>query len=149
LWGYIRQINRKSSEQGGFNVLMCVKGDQVFIVRKFRHERRDWSWEFPRGFGDPKLTAEGNAQKELDEEIGIKALRLTLLTNVAEEKGGIAVFYVEISPEQKIELNAGEGIASHRWVSLAELDKLAAKGKLSDWFSLWAYALPKTKKAYR
>jgi hypothetical protein len=49
--GYIRSINRKSNEVGGFNViLMCVQNDQVLLVRKYRHEERRFSWDFPRGF---------------------------------------------------------------------------------------------------
>lgn len=145
--GYIRFINRVSNAEGGFNVvLMCARGDQVLMIRKFRHEERSWSWEFPRGFGEAGLTAEENAQKELEEEIGAKALRLTPLTVVAEEKGGTAVFYAELDPEQTITLEAGEGIASHRWVSLAELDEFVKQGKLADWFSLWAYALVKMRK---
>ena len=142
--GYIRFINRISNAEGGFNVvLMCARGDQVLMIRRFRHEERNWSWEFPRGFGEAGLSAEENAHKELEEEIGAKALRLTLLTTVAEEKGGTAVFYVELDPEQTITLEAGEGIASHRWVSLAELDEFVKQGKLLDWFSVWAYALAK------
>ena len=144
--GYIRFINRMSSGAGGFNVVvMCVRGDQVLMIRKFRHEDRNWSWEFPRGFGEPGLSAEENAQKELEEEIGTRASRLTLMALAREEKGGTAVFYAEIGPEQKITLDAGEGIESYRWVSLAELDELVAQGKLVDWFSLWAYALAKGK----
>lgn len=56
--GYVRWINRKSEEGGGFNsVLMCVQGDRVLMIRKFRHEERNWSWEVPRGFGEPGLSA--------------------------------------------------------------------------------------------
>jgi ADP-ribose pyrophosphatase len=144
--GYIRFINRMSNEAGGFNViLMCVQNNKVLMIRKYRHETRSWSWEFPRGFGEAGLTAEENAQKELQEEIGAKATQLTLLANAAEQKGGTAVFYAEIAPEQKITLDVGEGIASYRWVSQPELDDLVSQGKLVDWFSLWAYALAKAK----
>lgn len=142
--GYIRFINRVSSAEGGFNVvLMCARADQVLMIRKFRHEERGWSWEFPRGFGEAGLSAEENACKELEEEIGAKALGLTLLTTVVEERGGTAVFYVELEPEQEIVLNQSVGIASHYWVSLAELDEFVKQGKLVDWFSMWAYALAK------
>ena len=140
--GYIRWINRKSQEDGGFNVvLMCAQNDKILMIKKYRHESRDWSWEFPRGFGEPGLSAEENAQKELEEEIGMKAFRLTLLNEPSDEKGGTAVFYAEIAPEQEIKLDTGEGITSYRWISQVELDELVAQGKLEDWFSLWAYAL--------
>lgn len=81
----------------------------------------------------------------MEEEIGTKASRLTLLNKLLDEKGGTAVFYAEIGSDKKIELDIGEGIASYRWVSQAELDELVAQGKLEDWFSLWAYALSRLK----
>src|SRR4030095_4189551 len=103
---------RKSSESGGFNsVLMCAQGDRVLMIRKFRHEERNWSWEFPRGFGEPGLSAEKNARTELQEEIGVSTAKLTCLTKVKEGKGGTAVFLVEIPKDQKITLEEEEGIS--------------------------------------
>jgi len=140
--GYIRWINRKSSEGGGFNsVLICVQGDNVLMIRKFHHEDRNWNWEFPRGFGEPGLSAEENARTELREEIGVSNAKLTCLTKVKEGKGGTAVFLVEIPKDQKITLETQEGIAKYRWVKMAKLEQLVKKGQLSDWFSLWAYVL--------
>lgn len=140
--GYIRWINRKSSEGGGFNsVLMCLQDDKVLMIRKFRHEERNWSWEFPRGFGEPGLSAEKNARIELLEEIGVSKANLTCLTKVREGKGGTAVFLVEIPDGQKITLETHEGIAKYRWVKMVKLEQLVKKGQLSDWFSLWAYAI--------
>lgn len=143
--GYVRWINRKSEEGGGFNVvLMCMQGDRVLMIRKFRHEERNWSWEFPRGFGEPGLSAEKNARTELQEEIDVSNAKLTLLTKVKEGKGGTAVFLVEISKDQKITLDTGEGLSKYRWVTRTKLEQLMKKGQLSDWFSLWAYSLYKS-----
>lgn len=140
--GYVRWINRKSEEGGGYNViLMCVQDDRVLMIRKFRHEERNWSWEFPRGFGEVGLSAEKNARKELQEEVGISSAKLTCLTKVKEGKGGTAVFLVEIPNGQKITLEAHEGIAKYRWVKMTKLEQFVKKGQLSDWFSLWAYTL--------
>ncbi len=142
VWGYIRDINRKSQEGGGFNVvLMCVQDDRVLMIRRFRHEERGWSWEFPRGFGEPGLSAEKNARKELEEEVGICNAKLTCLTKVREAKGGTAVFLVEIPKGQKIVLETGEGLSKYRWVKMSKLEQIVKKGQLSDWFSLWAYTL--------
>lgn len=144
--GYIRWINRKSQEGGGFNsVLMCIQDDRVLMVRKFRHEERGWSWEFPRGFGEPGLSAEKNARTELQEEIGVSNAKLTCLTKVKEGKGGTAVFLVEIPADQKIILESHEGISKYRWVRMSKLEQIAKRGQLSDWFSLWAYALKRIK----
>ncbi|MCL4275856.1 MAG: NUDIX domain-containing protein [Anaerolineales bacterium] len=143
--GYVRWINRKSAESGGINsVLMCMQGDKILMIRKFRHEERDWSWEFPRGFGEPGLSAEQNARAELQEEIGVSNAKLTCLTKVKEGRGGTAVFLVEIPKGQKITLETQEGIAKYRWVKMGKLEQIVQKGQLSDWFSLWAYALAKS-----
>ncbi|MBL8091119.1 MAG: NUDIX domain-containing protein [Anaerolineales bacterium] len=140
--GYTRWINRKSEEGGGFNsVLICIQSDKILMIRKFRHEERNWSWEFPRGFGEPGLSAEKNARVELYEEIGVSNAKLTCLTKVKEGKGGTAVFLVEIPNGQKITLETQEGIAKYRWVKMANLEQIVKKGQLSDWFSLWAYTL--------
>ena len=140
--GYIRWINRKSKEGGGYNVvLMCVQGDKVLMIRKFRHEDRKWKWEFPRGFGEPGLSAEKNARTELLEEIGVSNAKLTCLTKIKEGKGGTAVFLAEIPKGQKITLEIHEGIEKYRWVKMAKLEQIVKNGQLSDWFSLWAYTL--------
>lgn len=142
--GYIRWINRKSDEGGGYNVvLICVQEDRVLMIRRFRHEERDWSWEFPRGFGEPGLSAEETALLELKEEIGISDAKLTCLTEVKEGRGGTVVFLVEILQDQKITLETSEGIAKHMWVKMSKLNEIVKQGQLSDWFSLWAYALMK------
>jgi ADP-ribose pyrophosphatase len=144
--GYIRWINRKSSEGGGFNVvLMCMQDDNVLMIRKYRHEERNWSWEFPRGFGEPGLSAEKNAITELKEEIGVSNAKLTCLTKTKEGKGGTAVFLAEIPSGEKITLETQEGISKFRWVNMLDLEKLVKMGQLSDWFSLWAFSLEKSR----
>jgi len=142
--GYNRWIGRKSEEGGGFNVvLICMQNDRVLMIRKYRHEERNWVWEFPRGYGEPGLSAEENAMAELREEIGISNAKLTLLTKVKLGKGGTAVFLVRIPEKQTITLQIGEGIAKYRWIKMSKLGEIIKKGQLSDWFSLWAYALVK------
>jgi ADP-ribose pyrophosphatase len=144
IWGYIRDINRKSQESNGFNViLMCVQDDRVLMIRRYRHEERNWSWEFPRGFGEPGISATKNAKIELKEEIGVSNAKLTCLTKVKEGKGGTAVFLAEIPQDQKITLEKGEGIANYMWIRMSKLEEIVRKGQLGDWFSLWAYTLAK------
>ncbi|MEI7847121.1 MAG: NUDIX domain-containing protein [Chloroflexota bacterium] len=137
VWGYIRTINRKSSEQGGFNVvLMCVQDENVLMIRKFRHEERSWSWEFPRGFGEPELSAEENALKELKEETGIVNAKLTCLTKTREGKGGTAIYFAEIEKGEIITIEKEEGISHYQWIARKKLDEFVRDGQLTDWYSL-------------
>lgn len=142
--GYIRWINRKSSEQGGYNViLMCVQQERTLLIRKFRHESRSWSWEFPRGFGEAGLSAEENALLELQQEIGISQVELIRMTDHSEGKGGTVVFLAKISSGSEILLDKHEGIQTYQWVDKPTLEEMIRQGLLRDFFSLWAYALAK------
>jgi ADP-ribose pyrophosphatase len=142
--GYIRWINRKSQEAGGWNViLMCLREDRVLLIRKFRHERRGWSWEFPRGFGEAGLTPEETALLELREEIGVHEAELTRLASIQEDKGGTVAFLAKIDAAQEIVLDSHEGIQTFEWVSKETLETMIKTGQFSDPFSLWAYLAAK------
>jgi ADP-ribose diphosphatase len=61
-------------------VLPLVEPDRVLLVRQYRHLQRGLSWELPGGGALPGETPEAAAQRELREEGGYRAERLTLLT---------------------------------------------------------------------
>ena len=61
-------------------VVPFVDATHVLLVRQFRHLTRDDSWELPGGGGRLDETPEAAAQRELREEGGYRAGRLTFLT---------------------------------------------------------------------
>jgi ADP-ribose pyrophosphatase len=61
-------------------VLPFVDADHVLLVRQFRHLQRARSWELPGGGALPGEDPAVAAQRELREEGGYRAERLTLLT---------------------------------------------------------------------
>jgi len=61
-------------------VVPFVDPDHVLLVRQFRHLTRTESWELPGGGGLPGETPEAAAQRELREEGGYRAGRLSFLT---------------------------------------------------------------------
>jgi ADP-ribose pyrophosphatase len=61
-------------------VIPFVDAERVLLVRQFRHLARADSWELPGGGGLPGETPEAAAQRELREEGGYRAGRLTFLT---------------------------------------------------------------------
>lgn len=149
--GYIRMVNRKSNEKGGFNViLICNQNDKILMIKKYRHESRDFSWEFPRGFGEPNLDSKENAEKETLEEIGVQPKSTLILKTVKEGEGGTCIASVKISPTDIIKLEKNENIVDYSWLTSSELDQIVIDGKLSDWFTLWAYSVMKNnKRRYR
>ena len=61
-------------------VVPFVDPAHVLLIRQFRHLSRADSWELPGGGGQPGETPEAAAQRELREEGGYRAGRLTFLT---------------------------------------------------------------------
>jgi ADP-ribose pyrophosphatase len=61
-------------------VVPFVDAERVVLVRQFRHLSRAQSWELPGGGGQAGETPEAAAQRELQEEGGYRAGRLTFLT---------------------------------------------------------------------
>jgi ADP-ribose pyrophosphatase len=61
-------------------VVPFVDASHVLLIRQFRHLLRGDSWELPGGGGRPEETPEVAAQRELREEGGYRAGRLTFLT---------------------------------------------------------------------
>jgi 8-oxo-dGTP pyrophosphatase MutT (NUDIX family) len=61
-------------------IVPFVDPGHVLLVRQFRHLTRSESWEVPGGGGHPGEDPEAAAQRELREEGGYRAGRLTFLT---------------------------------------------------------------------
>src|SRR5262249_33880805 len=61
-------------------VVPFVDPEHVLLIRQFRHLARSDSWELPGGGGQPGEDPEAAAQRELREEGGYRAHRLTFLT---------------------------------------------------------------------
>ena len=60
-------------------VVPFVDATHVLLIRQFRHLAREESWELPGGGGQPGEDPEAAAQRELREEGGYRAGRLSLL----------------------------------------------------------------------
>ncbi len=61
-------------------VVPLIDADHVLLIRQFRHLAREESWELPGGGGLAGESPEAAAQRELREEGGYRAGRLTFLT---------------------------------------------------------------------
>jgi ADP-ribose pyrophosphatase len=147
LGGYFRVINRADLNGGQGVVILCEKDGKYLLLHQYRHPTRSWSYEVPRGFGEPNVTAEEQAKNEVHEEVEGEIGELVDLgiyySNTGLEGNKVKLFYAKLKsigkPAQE------EGIESFLWVPLAELEKMIANAEITDGFTIAAYTRAKLK----
>jgi len=92
----------------------------VGLMRHWRPVPSIWSWEVPRGFGDPKVTDEENAKRELREEwgqFGKLAKTGSFIANNGWDRSGHTVWAAEIDPtgQKKPMEEPTEHIKDRKW----------------------------------
>jgi ADP-ribose pyrophosphatase len=138
---YIRMIPTMSAVTAGAAVLPLHDG-KIVLVRHFRHESRTWHWEIPRGFGDAGEDSAHVAQREVEEELGARVLKLVPLGPV-RLNGGVTsdlpmLYLAEITAPGSPETE--EGIDEVRLISVPELSRILREGEVQDAFTLAALA---------
>jgi ADP-ribose pyrophosphatase len=58
-------------------ILAIPAPNELVMVRQYRHAARDYVWEIPAGMAEPNESLEDGARRELREETGFTAERLT------------------------------------------------------------------------
>ncbi len=124
-------------------VAMALHQGKFLLLGQFRHAPRQFQYAFVRGCGEEGLSPEENAAKELMEEAGARVLKCRPLGKVSADSGltscAAGVYLCEISRPL---LRAGyEGIREMALLSPQELEGWIARGKITDGFTLSAWAL--------
>ena len=134
-------------ESADIALVIPADGDRLQLVEQHRHPVGGRRWEFPSGSTEPGCDAdlEGAAARELREETGLVAARLTLLGTI------------EISPstlDQRCRVFLANDLAQgppHRelaeqdmvsaWFTRAEVERMIVDGDMTDAKSVAAYSL--------
>jgi ADP-ribose pyrophosphatase len=143
--GYFRIINRADLEGGQGVAILSEMNNRYLLIRLFRHPTRCWSFEVPRGFGEPGVSAENQARNEIYEEVGGEISELFDLglyfSNTGLEANKVKLFFAKLktvgSPSE------AEGIRNILWVSLGELEAMIAKSEILDGFTIATYTRAK------
>lgn len=140
---YIRFVSEEDDPPGVI-VLPLYQG-QILLIRHFRHATRAWHIEIPRGFGKKGLSAEENARRELEEEMGAIVSRLISLGQVYPDTGTgslrAELFYAELESHGHVE--AYEAITELLPTPLSEFERMIRENEITDGFTLAAYARAK------
>lgn len=129
-------------ETGAVITIPRYEGKYI-LLRQYRHALRDYQYAFPRGFGENGIASEKNVGKELAEELGVTVKNSRFLGRIIADSGlsgnQVDVFVCDISKPQ---LNQGyEGIENVYTIDKFELKQWIIGGKITDGFSLAAWAL--------
>lgn len=145
-FSYARVVSCNPKSNG--TVAIPYSGGKLGLLTIFRHASRKAGLEFPRGFAEKAgLTVEQNIRKELSEELNVApdACTVRYLGEVQADSGlsaGTAsVFLAAFPPSLKIQPSDEEGIQGFQWVSIEKFRTMIAENKITDGFTLSAYAM--------
>ena len=145
LKSYFRIFNQAELKNGKSVVVMPMYRDKIVIQKIFRHPIRNWSWEFPRGFGEPNVSPEKNARKEVSEEIGGEIITIqeigTYYNNTGLEATEVFLFFAELKTIGKP--NNKEEIYEIKLSTTIEFEKMIIDGEIFDGFTIAAYTKAK------
>jgi len=128
---------------GSVVIIPIYQGSYV-LLRQFRHALRKEVLAFPRGFGEHSVSAEKNAIKELQEELGVTdILKLRRIGKIAPDSGSQGIeadtFICEINQPQ---IKSGyEEILCLEILSPQQIWKAINSGEIVDGYTLAAMAL--------
>jgi len=139
--GYTRAIIRASLDGAKGVVILPEYQGKLLLLHQYRHPTRKWHYQIPLGYGEPNISAEENARREVEEETGGKISQLIGLgefyTNPGYESVSVHLFFAKLddigSPATE------EGIESFVWLTTKELEKWIAEEKVTDGFTIAAY----------
>ena len=125
-------------------MLTKCKGNFI-LLKQYRHAPRQEQYSFPRGFAEPEYTPAENACRELKEELqAIITKPPVLLGRVISDSGltstKVYIFAVEID-SYTFDATIHEGIEEIIEVPEKEMDSWIKNNRITDGFSLSAYAL--------
>jgi ADP-ribose pyrophosphatase len=138
----------KASLNGAKGVVILPEFQgKLLLLHQYRHPTRKWHYQVPLGYGEPQISGEENARREIEEETGGKVSLLVSLgefyTNPGYESVSVQLYYAELSYVGSPEI--AEGIESFTWLTAEELAEWIANEKITDGFTIAAYTKAKLK----
>ncbi len=114
-----RYYERMAGNNRGAVMVVPVLNDQLLLAREYAAGTHNYELGFPKGLVDPGETPEQAANRELQEEIGFKASKLTLLKELSLAPGYFSskmqIFLAQGLTESWLEGDEPEPIGVEPW----------------------------------
>ena len=126
---------REVVEHCGGSAVLCEKDGKVLLVKQFRYPYKEELWEIPAGKLNPGEDPKETAIRELEEECGVKAKKVSLLYEVyptpAYDTEIIRIFKAEDIEKTSVNLDEDEFLSS-AWIDVEDLKKMIRSGEIKD-----------------
>jgi ADP-ribose pyrophosphatase len=120
---------------GAAAVVPCLPGAKIVLVRQYRYALDTWLWEIPAGILEPDEKPKDCAARELSEETGYRAGRLSLLATLHSSPGFsdevISIFRAEGLEAGEAKPDPGESLEVRIFDTL-EAVEMIARGEITD-----------------
>lgn len=126
---------REIVEHGGGAAVLCVSDGKVLMVKQFRYAYKEEIIEIPAGKIDKGETPEKAARRELEEEAGIVADEMTLISEIYPSPGytneKIYVYRAEGLKKGNPHTDKDEFLRAF-WLPLKDAEKMCRNGEIKD-----------------
>lgn len=145
---YHRVINRADLSGGKSVVILPVFKQKIVLINHYRHATRQWHLEAPRGYGEPHISSEENALKELKEEINGEIEDITSLGSF-HNNTGLEGVCSELFLAHLVSIgqpNTQEGILENRFFTVTQIEKMILESEITDGFTIAAFTKAKLRR---
>lgn len=146
--GYKTEYIRFESNGNAPTIIVIDKNNKILVLKEYSYPTNEWIYQFPGGFVPNSEDLKIGINRELMEEVGLKANNIKLLgefySNHRRTNSKVFVFLgTDLTKEEKGG-DKEEDIKQY-WFSEKEIDEMIKDGKFLNGSSLGAWAIYKTK----
>ena len=120
---------------GGAVVAAVNEHNEVCLLKQWRHAVQQYIWEFPAGCIEDNELALNAAQRELEEEAGVRASDWQDLGHILATPGYsnevLYFFSAKNLSKGKLNLDDAEQLEAH-WLALDDVYSMAKNGEITD-----------------
>lgn len=121
------------TQKYGVIIFPKTRNGDILLIKNFRHEKRGWSWEVPKGFGEISLLPLDCAKKELLEETGYISDDWSVFKKIKDTISNVYVYDAIINDKpQKHDIEVGEAIIEVKLFKKEELSDLLKNDLIND-----------------